>query len=111
MTDRRAHPASLLLIMAGWALWASAFVTMYAAQAVGCAMDVAIASHRAMMLATWILHLAALFALVIYCRKRMADTASDPLQFTCRIAFWSALTATIATAWTGSMVSFVTPCV
>jgi len=111
MKDHRENPAALLLIAAGWTLWASAFVTIYAAQAVGCALDQAIISHRAIMSAIWILHLAALFALVIYCRRRMASAAADSLHFTCNIAFWSSLTATIATAWTGAMISFVTPCV
>lgn len=110
MTDRPYQPVSLLLIGAGFALWASAFALIYAAQAVGCAMDASIVSHRAAMLTIWLAHLAALIALLLYCRRRLANVDAAAFGFTHRLAFWSTLAATVATVWTGFMIPVVTPC-
>ena len=110
MTGRPSQPASLLSIAAGFVLWASAFATLYAAQAVGCAMQATIASHRAVMLGIWAVHIAALVALLVYCRRNSRATDDDVEGFTRRIAFWSSLAALVATVWMGLMIPLVTPC-
>ncbi|RIY01859.1 hypothetical protein D3218_05890 [Aureimonas flava] len=84
MSERSA--ANLLLLVAGLVIWSSAFVSLYALLSVGCAFGWEARSvgpvsvQRAVLLGVWLLHLAALAALVGWTWRRARRAApSDPL--------------------------------
>jgi hypothetical protein len=114
-TDRR--PASPLLMVAGFVIWASAFSLLYAALSAGCAFGwngVRVADfdlNRLILMAIWIGHLMLLVGLQIYCFC-LPEPANDGMgSFTRRIAIGSTAGALVATIWTGLAIPAVTPCV
>ena len=110
MTPRPpSHPASLLLMVAGFAIWASAFSLLYAAQAVGCAVGAEVATHRGIMLLIWALHLLGLITLLLYCR-RLPGQGDGIEGFTRKVAIGSTVAALAATFLTGLVIPAVTPC-
>jgi hypothetical protein len=110
MTPRSMRPASLLLIAAGFVLWASAFSMLYAAQAVGCAVGANVWTHRGAMLLIWAVHLLLLVALLVYCR-RLPNSSNDGIDdFVRTVAIGSTAAALAATVLTGLVVPVVTPC-
>lgn len=107
MSAVRGRPAvDLVLLCAGFAIWASAFVTLYAVLSLGCAWrwDAAtvgpVSLQRAALVGVWLAHLLPAAGLVIWTRRRahrLAD-AGDPSAFLTRISFWTngvALCATV----------------
>jgi len=113
-TDRR--PASPLLMVAGFVIWASAFSLLYAALSAGCAFGwngVRVGDldlNRLVLMAIWIGHLLLLVGLQIYCLllPKLADDSTG--TFTRRIAIGSTAAALVATIWTGIVIPAVTPC-
>lgn len=69
---------SLLLLIAGFVIWSSAFVALYAALSVGCSFGWdstpfgPVSALRALLIALWLAHLAALGALWWLCRRQVA---------------------------------------
>jgi hypothetical protein len=114
LTVRR--PASPLLMVAGFVIWASAFSLLYAALSAGCAFGwngVRVADldlNRLILMAIWIGHLLLLVGLQIYCLLLPRLAADSTATFTRRIAIGSTAAALVATLWTGLAIPAVTPC-
>lgn len=72
--------ANLLVLVAGLLIWSSAFVSLYALLSVGCAFGWdtrvigPVSVQRAVLLAVWLMHLAALAGLVFWMWRRMRRT-------------------------------------
>ncbi|KTR03840.1 hypothetical protein NS365_16855 [Aureimonas ureilytica] len=94
---------SLILLVAGFVIWSSAFVVLYGALSVGCAFgwDTAslgpVSALRAVLIALWLAHLAALGALWWLCRMRAqkAGEADAFLGWAALHATWAAVVVTI----------------
>jgi hypothetical protein len=110
MTHGRLHPASLLLIAAGFVIWTSAFALLYAAQAVGCEFGTDVGRHRAIMLLIWAVHLVALLGVLVYCHRLSVDPQDEVGVFTRRVSIASTVTALLATILIGIVVPVISPC-
>lgn len=94
---------SLILLVAGFVIWSSAFVVLYGALSVGCAFgwDAApfgpVSALRAVLIALWLAHLAALGALWWLCRARArrAGESDAFLGWAALHATWAAVVVTI----------------
>lgn len=111
-------PRALLLLAAGFVVWSSAFVLLYAGLSVGCAFGwdrVVLGGTSAVrlgLLLVWAGHIAALAALVIYTHRRAmrATGGSRPSAFTLRLALALSVAALVATVWTGLAIPVATLC-
>ncbi|MET0905731.1 MAG: hypothetical protein ABWY10_06600 [Tardiphaga sp.] len=110
MTDRSLPPVALLLMPAGFVIWASAFAMLYAAQAVGCAIDLAAGPHRAGLLLIWALHVVAVSALLVYCLRLPRGHSDDLRRFLRVTAVGCTAAALIATVLTGIMIPVISLC-
>ncbi|KPF97602.1 hypothetical protein IP86_13670 [Rhodopseudomonas sp. AAP120] len=114
MTRSPTRATSLLLIAAGFVIWASAFTLLYAALSVGCAFGWQarligeISLSRAVLLAIWAVHLAALVGLLIYCVRQPRGEATG--GFIRKVAIGSTVAALVATVWTGVAIPAVSQC-
>ena len=86
---------ALLMLAAGFIIWSSAFVVLYAMLSVGCRfgwheidLGAGLSVQRAQLAAIFVLHLAAGTALVFVLRGRVADAPMLP-----RASYLSALSA------------------
>ena len=96
MKDTRSQ--RLLLLAAGFALWASAFVVLYGLNAVGCAFEWPQRLQRGLLLTALALHLTALAWLAWHCWQRRRDcSASGFLEYVGLGATVAALAATLLT--------------
>lgn len=106
----------LLLVAAGFVIWASAFTLLYAGLSVGCMAGwqseviAGVTLLRAVLLAIWSAHLAALGALLIYCVRLGRRSANRTFGFLRRAAIGSTMAAIAATVWTGAVIPAATPC-
>ena len=94
---------ALILLIAGFVIWSSAFVTLYGALSVGCAFGWEaisfgpVSALRALLIALWLAHLAALGALWWVCRARArrAGKTDAFLGWSALHATWAAVVVTI----------------
>ncbi|NEW89353.1 hypothetical protein DU475_19090 [Rhodopseudomonas sp. WA056] len=106
----------LLLIPAGFVIWASAFTLLYAALSLGCVAGwqseviAGMTPVRLVLLVVWLVHLAALIVLLIYCVHLRHRSADRTFGFLRRAAIGSTVAALAATVWTGVAIPAVTPC-
>jgi hypothetical protein len=106
----------LLLIPAGFVIWASAFTLLYAALSLGCAFGWqndaigGVTPLRLTLLAIWLVHLAALAGLLIYSVRLRSDADARTSRFLRQAAIGSAAAAIAATVWTGVVILVATPC-
>lgn len=106
----------LLLIPAGFVIWASAFTLLYAALSLGCAFGWqndaigGVTPLRLTLLAIWLVHLAALAGLLIHCVRLPSDASARTSRFLRQAAIGSAAAAIAATVWTGVVILVATPC-
>lgn len=63
-------PRRLLVLVAGFTLWASAFLLLYGVNAVGCAFEWPRALHRGALLSLVLLHTGALGWMTFHCWRR-----------------------------------------
>ncbi len=116
MTRVPTHPASLLLIAAGFIIWALAFTLLYGGLSVGCAfgwqaMTMAGGNLlRVVLLAIWAVHMIALVGLLIYC-LRLPRTGDSTPAFTRKAAIGTTVAALVATLWTGFPIPALSQCV
>lgn len=97
--------ANLLLLVSGLVIWSSAFVSLYALLSVGCAFGWEdrsvgpVSLQRAVLLAVWLAHLAAVGLLVAWTRRRMrrADADDELSGFFARTALAAALVSVAVT--------------
>lgn len=107
---------ALLLIPAGFVIWASAFTLLYAALSLSCAFGWqndaigGVTPLRPTLLAIWLVHLAALAGLLIYCVRLRSDASARTSRFLRQAAIGSAAAAIAATVWTGVVILAATPC-
>lgn len=95
----------LLMLVAGFTIWAAAFILLYALQALGCAYGWGNA-HRPILIGSSIICLAPLAALALW--PAPASTASSPGLF--RAARWTNRAALGAGVVTYAPVLFATTC-
>ncbi|MCG6204641.1 hypothetical protein LPW26_08340 [Rhodopseudomonas sp. HC1] len=116
MTRAPTRPASLLLISAGFIVWALAFTLLYGGLSVGCAfgwqseMIGGNSLLRVVLLAIWGLHIVALIGLLIYCVRLPRSDETTP-AFTRKAAIGTTVTALVATVWTGLPIPALSQCV
>ena len=94
----------LFLMAAGFGIWASAFVVLYSAASLGCELGWnqislgAISALRTILIAIWLIHMAALTGLFWYCARAARD--NDPHdRFVHRAAMYLTGAAIAATVW------------
>jgi hypothetical protein len=103
----RLPPVGLLPV--GFLVWSSCFVALYALSAVGCEWGWAavgagpVTVHRAVLLAVWILHLAAFAPLLLAVVAGQDGPWRSP-------AVAGATAALAATIWTGVPATVLSPC-
>lgn len=110
------HPTRhLLMILAGFALWALAFVLLYGTQATGCKagwhlVEIGPASLLRLVLALlFLLHLGAMLVLVRSLRRQVVPLAG-PVRFLNRVALFSAWAAIASTLFTFVWLFWLSPC-
>jgi hypothetical protein len=108
----------LMLLIAGFVIWSSAFVILYAVNAIGCSLgwDSVVVGpmglQRLVLVLVWIGHLAALALLLSYCLKarRNLEAQGQPARFMAASALASTGCALFATLWTGLPVISASTC-
>jgi hypothetical protein len=110
MTGRTPHSASLLLVPAGFAIWAVAFSLLYAAQAVGCAFGWSPGIHRTVLLLIWAVHVAAVAALLVYCVRLPRGRSDDMRGFLRATSIGCTIAALAATVLIGLMIPVISLC-
>lgn len=120
--NRPASP-SLLLLVAGFGIWSSAFVSLYAANAIGCSfgwqnMDIGpISQNRLVLIVLWSGHLTASGLLFARCLKTGLKTRRShadwghPSRFLSACALGANGCALFATLWTGLPIVSAAACV
>ncbi|WP_158044781.1 hypothetical protein [Skermanella pratensis] len=100
-----ARSGKLLLLVAGFLLWSSAFVVLYGLQGLGCRlgwedMDLGpVSLNRGALLAAWVLHVGLIGVMAaIQARRRSADRGD---AFIDRAGLALTFCALVATIWTG----------
>ncbi|WP_116811377.1 hypothetical protein [Steroidobacter cummioxidans] len=91
-------PRRLLLLAAGFILWAGAFLTLYGVNAVGCAFAWPRPLQRGILLTLLALHIAALGYLAWYCWQQRR--AHDRMRFVEYVGFGATISALAATLLT-----------
>jgi hypothetical protein len=95
----------LLLMAAGFGLWASAFVLLYSAASLGCELGWnqssvgPISLLRTVLIGLWLVHMSALAWLVIYCARAARNGQND--RFVHRAAMYLTVAAIASTVWIG----------
>lgn len=93
-------------LLTGFAIWALAFVALYALQALGCAWGWPAGAHRTALVCLWLATLGSLVMLLLAQKKRPGD-ADRPMH---REGLTITLVATAATMVTYFPVTFITLC-
>ncbi len=116
-TGTRTTGAALLLLCAGLLIWSSAFLWLYAALSFGCAFgwqDLPLLGPlsllRGVLLGLWLLHLAALAALLPWTRRK-ARQAPERDRFMAQAAFHATVVALVVTVINYAPVLVLTACV
>jgi hypothetical protein len=117
VTARRSA-ADLLLLCAGLVVWSSAFVWLYAALSLGCALGwegVALGPlslQRGVLIGLWAAHLAALAALLLWTRRHARTVPVEDRTgcFLARAAFHATVVALAATVINYAPVLALSPC-
>jgi hypothetical protein len=105
MTAGKRTPRELLLLVAGFILWSSAFVILYSVQALGCRLgwdEVGfgpVTLNRGVLLAVWAVHLCLIGLLAAALMRRRASM--DPAPFIDRAGLALTFCALAATIWIG----------
>lgn len=105
-------PRRVLWLAIGFILWASALLTMYAVQAIGCGYGWPQTLHRAALLLLAIAHLAVLGAMVIRGRRRLPSSqhAPRPSAFLEYVGVGATIAAFAATLFTFAPALFLGLC-
>jgi len=114
----RAPPASaLLLLAAGFGIWATAFVVLYAALSVGCAFGwdgreaaLGLSLQRAMLLGLLLAFLALHAALLVHLRARPPSETDATAVFVHRAALIAGTAAMGASVFTYAAVAILSTC-
>ncbi|HEY8260865.1 MAG TPA: hypothetical protein VIG55_06605 [Methylosinus sp.] len=111
MTTRAPSGAALFLLIAGFSIWASAFVWLYGALTIGCAfgwehaMLGRISALRLALALIWAAHVVATILLLAWTQRRArARTAGSKAfaGFVLPAAWGATLSAVVATIWIGA---------
>ena len=110
-------PRPVLLLVAGFVAWSSAFVLLYAGLSMGCALGWdrvtlgPISLLRLGLLLLWSGHLVVLACLIIASRRRAAAERAGPAAFILKAAVAGSVAAFVATVWTGMVIPAATMCI
>jgi hypothetical protein len=106
-------PRRLLLLVAGFAVWAGGLLTLYGVNALGCAYGWPTGIQRGVLLILLALHLLALAWLVITSRRRHLAQGEKPrpTPFIQYVGLGAALAAWVATLLTLAPSAFLHPCI
>ncbi len=109
---KRFHPAETLGLVAGFAIWCSAFVSIYAAHgwACGSGLQVDRGAVRVILAVLFGLHLAAHAVMCVWLFRRMNTGEPPQASFLKLASFVLAIAAGGATVWTSSPVLFLEIC-
>lgn len=118
MTLAPSSPLNLLVLIAGFVIWALAFSLLYGVLSIGCEygwqhMQLGpVTLNTAVLAAILVVHLAAHTALLVWTgrRARMSSDWAQPARFLAWACFGTAATGMIATSWTGAPIAFLTQC-
>lgn len=100
----RSRIPPLFLMVAGFGIWASAFVVLYSAASLGCEFGWyqihlgSISLMRTILIAIWLIHMAALAWLFRHCARTARDNDSQ-VRFVHRAAMYLTGAAIAATVW------------
>ena len=114
----RASSATVLLTIAGFAIWGVSCNVLYGTVSLGCELgwqrvDIGPASlQRVLLIALWMLHLALHVWLIAWLRKSFAEGSEPPRteRFVQNVAVAGAWFGLAATTVTGGLVVFLSPC-
>lgn len=110
----RSRIPPLLLMAAGFAIWASAFVLLYSAASLGCELGWnhirvgPISLSRTVLIGLWLVHMAALAWLFLYCARAAHDDQRD--RFIHRAAMYLTVAAIASTVWIGLALGVPSEC-
>lgn len=113
MNARTAFP---VLVTAGFLIWSSAFLSLYAVASVGCAfgwpqMDAGpLSLQRAVLVGLWVAHLAAFLPLACLVRRRRLPDRGDGGAVFMDAPAWTTGAAFAATVFTGLPAAVLTAC-
>lgn len=109
---------NLLVLIAGFVIWASAFSVLYGVLSIGCEygwqnIRTGPVSLNTLVLAALLFaHLIAHLALLVFTGRRLAISGgwNAPARFLARGSFGTAAAGMVATLWTGAPIAFLTQC-
>jgi hypothetical protein len=119
MTPYLPRQAMLLLLIAGFAIWGSAFMALYGVLSVGCLLGweqigLGPASlQRFVLLLIWIVHIVAIGLLLWWTARRLTAQHIDepnPANFLIWAGWGSMVSALGATIWTGLPILLASSC-
>ncbi len=112
MTDT-VQPRRLLLLAVGFAIWASALVTLYGVHAVGCAFGWPPALLRGSLVTLLAIHIVALAWIIVrhLRRHRSSQDAPRPIPFIEYVGVGAAIAALAATLFTFAPSFILSQCV
>jgi hypothetical protein len=120
MTTRPSSGAALFLLIVGFSIWASAFVSLYGLLSIGCAFGWQhatlgqIGALRLALALVWAAHLSATALFLAWMARRArpgAGSSKAMAEFVAPAAWGSALSAAAATLWIGAPLLGTTLCV
>lgn len=115
-------PRQLLLPVAGFLLWGSAFLMLYGVLSLGCrlgweeiTLGAGISLQRSVLAAIFALHLLLIAGLIVWIGRRRQrlpsqPAASDAAGFLLSVGFYAALAALAATAFNFAAIFWLTSC-
>ena len=110
----RSRIPPLVLMAAGFGIWASAFVLLYSAASLGCELGWnqirvgPISLLRTILAGLWLIHMAALAWLFVYCARAAHDGQRD--RFIHRAAMYQTVAAIASTVWIGLALGVPSEC-
>ena len=103
-------PRRLLLLVAGFTLWAGAFLSLYGVNAVGCAFAWPRPLHRGILLSLLVLHLGALGWMAFRCWRRRRSQQDARAAFVESVGLGVTIAALTATLLTFAPSLVLSPC-
>ncbi len=110
----RSRIPPLVLMATGFAIWASAFVLLYSAASLGCELGWnqirvgPISLLRTILAGLWLIHMAALAWLFVYCARAARNGQTD--RFVHRAAMYLTVAAIASTVWIGLALGVPSEC-
>lgn len=104
-------PAQLLWLVAGFIVWSSAFVALYAVNAIGCAFGWAEWAQRVTLLGLLLLHAAILVWMLVHLRHKLSDVGTGQARLFFQMGLALTLVALVSTIAVFVPSAFATLCI